>query len=207
MTNDSQEVKMPYELAQVWDEHKGQILARIRRRIGNSHDAEELLNDTFLKAIQYYPGFRGECKLTTWVYIIADRVTSNAFHYFKRRKRDQSDPLDFVYGLASTEPSARAKVELKEFVQDLDFLIDNLSEAHREILDLRLREGLSYGDLSDRLGINIGTVKSRIARARYFLIEEYKKKNEGNDSVVLHNPVEDERYSMPLGVNTKIGED
>ena len=113
------------------------------------------------------PNYRGEAGFSTWLY----RLTSNAaIDHLRRSKRqwgelsldDEELGLDAVDG-GPTPHSAAEGTELRDAVENG---LAQLSDDHRRVLVLREMEGLSYEEISDKLGLDLGTVKSRISRAR-----------------------------------------
>lgn len=157
------------------------IYNRVYGLLKNKQDAEEVTQDTFLRAHRGLDKFRGDASFSTWIYQIATNLARNRYWYWFRRKRDQSMSLDEPLtedGNSSLQdilpdggvaPSEAALAQ--EFIDRVAAELLNLSPAHREILELRNRDGLSYEEISQRLGLSIGTVKSRIARAREQLWE------------------------------------
>lgn len=157
------------------------IYNRVYGLLRNRQDAEEVTQDTFMRAHRGLDNFRGDASFSTWIYQIATNLARNRYWYWFRRKRDQSMSLDEPLaddGTASLQdilpdggvaPSDAALTQ--EFVDRVAVEMQQLSPAHREILELRNRDGLPYEEIAQRLGISIGTVKSRIARARERLWE------------------------------------
>jgi RNA polymerase sigma-70 factor (ECF subfamily) len=142
----------------------------------NQQDAEEVTQDAFIRAHRGLVNFRGESAFSTWLYQIATNLARNRYWYWWRRKRDQSVSIDAPVSnendmtLADVIP---AEVEspdditvTQEFVDRISRGMDRLSTKHREILILRNVKNLSYEEIAEILGISVGTVKSRIARAR-----------------------------------------
>ncbi len=157
------------------------IYNRVYGLLRNRQDAEEVTQDTFMRAHRGLDNFRGDASFSTWIYQIATNLARNRYWYWFRRKRDQSMSLDEPLsddGNANLQdilpdggiaPSEAALAQ--EFVDRVADELRNLSPAHREILELRNRDGLSYEEIAQRLDLSIGTVKSRIARARERLWE------------------------------------
>ena len=108
---------------------------------------------------------------TTWLFRIA---RNQAFDWLRRRKRVEfvalEDEQDF--GFADPAPPPDAALETVQRLRGLERALGRLSTEHREILLLREIEGMSYEDIADVLDISLGTVKSRIARARAGLLEK-----------------------------------
>jgi RNA polymerase sigma-70 factor (ECF subfamily) len=154
----------------------GRIYSMVNQLLRNSQDAEEVTQDAFIRAHRGLGNFRGDSSFSTWLYQIATNLARNRYWYWWRRRRDQSISFDAPLGgdsdmtLADVIP---AEVETpdditvtQEFVSNIGRGMEKLGRKHREILILRNVKNLSYEEIAAILGISIGTVKSRIARAR-----------------------------------------
>ncbi|MBX3735238.1 MAG: sigma-70 family RNA polymerase sigma factor [Candidatus Didemnitutus sp.] len=160
-----------------WD----RIYAMVNQLLRNQQDAEEVTQDAFIRAHRGLTNFRGESAFSTWLYQIATNLARNRYWYWWRRKRDQSISFDAPLGadndttIAELIPSEQETPEdatvTQEFVNRVAECMEELNEKHREILILRNVQNLSYEEIADILGISVGTVKSRIARARESLRE------------------------------------
>lgn len=140
------------------------------------HDAEEIVQDTFIRAHRGLARFRGDCSLVTWLHRITVNLARNRYWFFHRRARHSTFSLDCplseegeaTYGdvfPAETAGPARETVTT-EFVELITSCMEQLHPSHREILTMRNILNQSYSDIAQTLGIEEGTVKSRIARAR-----------------------------------------
>jgi RNA polymerase sigma-70 factor (ECF subfamily) len=156
--------------------HWDRIYARVHQLLKNKQDAEEVTQDAFIRAHRGLENFRGDASFSTWLYQIATNLAHNRYWYWFRRKRDQSISFDQPLGedgsltLESVIPSrsetpAEATVT-QEFVDRVTECMSGLNKKHREVLILRNVKNLSYDAIAEELGISVGTVKSRIARAR-----------------------------------------
>ena len=138
------------------------------RMCGNEEDAYEVAQEAFLGAWKGLRFFRGESSFSTWLY----RLTSNAAIDFLRRQRRQGadgpslDDEDSFVEVADPSPSPHQQAETLELRQALVQGLDTLSPEHRQVLLLRELQGLSYEEIAACLELDLGTVKSRIARAR-----------------------------------------
>lgn len=152
------------------------IYARVAQLLKNRQDAEEVTQDAFIRAHRGLDKFRGDASFSTWLYQIATNLAHNRYWYWFRRKRDQSisleQPLsdDGELTLESVMPAdgaSPAEAALtQEFIDRVGECMGQLNEKHKEVLVLRNLKNLSYEEIADQLGISVGTVKSRIARAR-----------------------------------------
>lgn len=155
-----------------WD----RIYSMVNQLLRNSQDAEEVTQDAFIRAHRGLVNFRGDSAFSTWLYQIATNLARNRYWYWWRRKRDQSISIDAPLSADNSTTMADlipAEVETpdditvtQEFVARIGQGMEKLSAKHREILILRNVKNLSYEDIASILGISVGTVKSRIARAR-----------------------------------------
>jgi len=161
------------EIVTRYREKMFQIAFRLLR---NRADAEEIAQDTFIRAHRSLARFRGDSSLAAWLYRVAVNLSYNRYGYFSRRQRHATLPLDAAFSegnpstfaemIACDAPSPVRAVANNEFVAIVTSCTDELTADHREILALRSAQHHSYDHISRTLGISIGTVKSRIARAR-----------------------------------------
>lgn len=136
------------------------------RMCGNPEDAADAAQEAFLAAWKGLPNFRGESGFSTWLY----RLTSNAaIDHLRRARRQRGEvSLDGGTGLdaADASPSPQARAEEAELREAVAQGLAQLSEDHRQALLLREMRGLSYEEIASELSLDLGTVKSRISRAR-----------------------------------------
>jgi len=159
-------------VSRYWD----RIYSMVHQLLRNRQDAEEVTQDAFIRAHRGLANFRGESAFSTWLYQIATNLARNRYWYWWRRKRDRSVSFDAPVGVDNDLTLAEvipAEVEspddiavTEEFVSRIGRGMERLSAKHREILTLRNIKNLSYEEIAAILGISVGTVKSRIARAR-----------------------------------------
>ena len=154
----------------------GRIYSMVHQLLRNPEDAEEVTQDTFIRAHRGLVNFRGESAFSTWLYQIATNLARNRYWYWWRRRRDKTVSFDQPIGgdnettLADVIPAELETPEdatiTQEFVNRIAECMGKLSPKHREILVLRNVKNLSYEEIAEILHISVGTVKSRIARAR-----------------------------------------
>ena len=167
---------------QVVDLYWDRIYARVLQLLKNPQDAEEVTQDAFLRAHRGLQNFRGDAAFSTWLFQIATNLAHNRYWYWWRRKRDVSLSLDQTIGqdsditLVDVIPDEKAgpgdETLTNELTRRVEECLPKLSKKHRDILALRIKENLSYEEIAQKLGIRVGTVKSRIARARERLKEK-----------------------------------
>ena len=144
--------------------------------LGNRQDAEEVAQDVFVRIYRALPKFRGEAEFTTWLYRIALNLARNKYRWNKCRGIPKNVSIDApidageedgtTFDLPDEEKPPDERLATKEFEQDIMREIQNLPPIYREVLVLRNVHELSYEEIARILGCKLGTIKSRIARAR-----------------------------------------
>jgi RNA polymerase sigma-70 factor (ECF subfamily) len=162
--------------------YQGRIYNVILKISGNSDDAAELTQETFVKVIESIEKFKGKSSFYTWVFRIAVNLTLN---YCQRSAKMTTRSLD----TEEDEADGQGRQGLKEFLSD-ESVADpavlaqrrelcalakqallRLDEPQRAVMVLRDIEGMNYADIADVLNIELGTVRSRLSRARSHLRE------------------------------------
>ena len=145
------------------------------RLTGNPDDGAELAQEAFLNAWRALEKFHGESSFATWLY----RLASNAcIDFLRREKRRRS--LSMTLSLDDEEESRQAELPDRRFAPEerlaqaedrraIALALESVSAEHRQVLVMREINGLSYAEIGQVLGLEEGTVKSRIARARVAL--------------------------------------
>jgi RNA polymerase sigma-70 factor (ECF subfamily) len=165
--------------------YERRVLALVLRMTGNRAEAEELAQDVFVQIFKAIGTFRGESKLSTWIYRIAINLCKNRSKYNKVRHADEQDELEAIAERVPMGEVRRANVgqverpdemmagrQVERIVQEA---ILKLEPSFRECLVLRDVEELSYEEIGEITGLPAGTVKSRIHRARGTLKELVEK--------------------------------
>ena len=147
--------------------YENKIYSLAFRMCGSSEEASDIAQEAFLAAWRGLPAFRGESGFATWLY----RLTSNAaIDYLRRQKKQRGDMSldDEELGLdaVDTGPGPQDAAEQMEVQSAVAEGLRQLGEGHRQVLVLREIQGLSYEEIADVLQVDLGTVKSRISRAR-----------------------------------------
>ena len=153
---------------------------------GNTEDAADVSQDTFLKLWRSLSGFRHESSLSTWVFRIAQNCALDALRKRTVRRtvsltveendgEEQGREVDLIDPNPDHDPAARS--ERRERTALVREAISTLHADHREILVLRDMQGYSYAEIGEMLGLEQGTVKSRINRARMQVKEFLKSRN------------------------------
>ncbi len=162
-------------------EYEKNVYAITQRMTGNSEDAADMTQETFIKAYNSLSSFRGDSKFSVWLYRIATNV---CLDFLRSRSRKPAISLS-----VEDEDGEEAQLEISDESQSPERLLERdltrdavrrglkaLAPEYRQILLLREIQGLSYEEISDVLSLETGTVKSRIFRARKrlcaFLLED-----------------------------------
>jgi RNA polymerase sigma-70 factor, ECF subfamily len=157
------------------------IYAVLYRITESEEDAADLTQETFLSALRSIRSFRGDSELKTWLTRIAINHSRNRFRWWKRRRRDATVSLDAQIGdtnssigdlIVGDGESAEEAVLRQEREAALRKALAEMRQHYREAIVLCDIEGYSYEEIAAALEINLGTVKSRIARGR----EELRKR-------------------------------
>jgi len=149
--------------------YEKRVFALTKRMCRNPSDAEEAAQEAFLAAWQGLPFFRGDSSFSTWLY----RLVSNAcVDVLRREGRHQSaagpslDDEAISLDVPDSAPSPHDAAEQSELRQQIETGLMALSPEHREVLILREMHQLSYDEIAKITDLDLGTVKSRINRAR-----------------------------------------
>jgi len=152
--------------------------------LGNREDAEEVAQDVFVRVYRALPKFRGDAEFTTWMYRIALNLARNKYRWNKCRGIQKNisidapiegrDDSESTFDLPDTEEPPDELLWNREFEQNVLEEIQKLPPIYREALVLRNVEELSYEQIAKLLGCKLGTIKSRIARAREELRQRLK---------------------------------
>ena len=156
--------------------YRAKMFAVAFTRLRNHADAEEIAQETFIRAHRGLARFRGESSLSTWLHRITVNLASNRYWHFFRRRRHLTQSFDrplsddssatFADVVAGDAPGPAREAMLAEFSSLIAACMEQLPPPSRDILRRRTDLNFSYEEIAADLGINIGTVKSRIARAR-----------------------------------------
>lgn len=150
--------------------HQDRIYRFLVRLTRSPDDARDLTQETFIHAWEALERWRPEARLTTWLFQIA---RNQALDLLRRSQRAEFVALDDDGdALPCPAPTPEAALETRQRIHGLERALARLPTEHREILLLREIEALPYEEIATVLGIGLGTVKSRLARARAGLLEK-----------------------------------
>ena len=152
-------------------EHQKNVYNVCYRMAGNPDDAMDLSQETFLRAWRCLDQYQFASAFSTWLYRLCSNI---CIDFLRRRRRQQTVPLTFedadgeeqTYAVPDAQPLPEEQVELKLTRETLAAAMAQLLPEHRAVLQLRVVNEMSYEQIADVLDIQIGTVKSRLSRAR-----------------------------------------
>ena len=166
-------------------ENERRVYAVCFHMVGNREDAQDCAQETMLRAFRAFSSFRRDASFSTWITRIAVNACLEALR--KRRPAASLDALreDAGFDPPDTAPTAYARLEQKERMRLLQEGLRQLPDDMRAVIVLRDLEGMEYDAIAEALGLPLGTVKSRVSRARNKLSEILQKSSElfSSDSV------------------------
>ena len=139
-----------------------------RKRVGDSHEAEEVAQEAFVRALSAMPRLEGERRFYPWVSVIAARLCVDTHR--RRARTSPSDEIDL-----GTIDGGQDKVLDAVDIDLLRTAMENLGPRHREVLDLREQQGWSYQRIAEHYDVSLGTVEALLFRARKALKREFLK--------------------------------
>ncbi len=152
--------------------YQARIYATVYHMTSNHEDANDLVQDTFIKAYRALKTFKGDSSFYTWVYRIAVNKTINFLKQRKNRLHMSLNDVDFdaekdpdLVALVS-EKTPRRDLNLAELQDKLNGAMQKLSEHHRMVVTLHDIQGLSHEEIGAIMDCNVGTVRSRLFYAR-----------------------------------------
>jgi RNA polymerase sigma-70 factor (ECF subfamily) len=164
---------------EIMERHRPMVFNKVLSMLRNHADAEEICQDTFVRAYRGLAKFRGDSSLATWLYRVSSNLARNRYwHLFRRRKQahvsldceiSEDGGATFSDLIESTSASPAEESATSEFNRIVQECTALLPAAHRQALELCTEKHLSYEEISIQMGVTVGTVKSRIARARQHL--------------------------------------
>jgi RNA polymerase sigma-70 factor (ECF subfamily) len=170
--------------------YEGKIFRLAQHVTQNREDAEDVLQETFMKAYEHLDQFQGNSKFYTWIVRIA---VNQALMKLRRRKTDKSVSLDeaidtgedtIVREIAAWDEDPEERFSREELGDILDTAIQGLEPPYRSVFVLRDIDELSTEETADALGLSVPAVKSRLLRARLQLREKLTRyfKRKGDDA-------------------------
>jgi RNA polymerase sigma-70 factor (ECF subfamily) len=166
--------------AELVTEHQRMVYQLSLNLLGDHNEALDLSQEVFLRVFRTIHGFRGQSALRTWIYRIVVNQARNRQRWWRRRHRAQQVSLDehlrdFGDFPEQTDGASPDRMlGRKELAERIRVALDKLPFDQRTAIVLREIDGLSYEEIGFSLGIAVGTVKSRLARAREALREQLR---------------------------------
>jgi RNA polymerase sigma-70 factor (ECF subfamily) len=151
--------------------YKDMVYTLACKLLADKGEAMDVTQEVFLNLFRKIKAFRGECSLKTWLYRVAVNQASNRNRWWRRRSRSRTVSIHLdvrrdIREVASGGPSPVRKLYSREIREALRHGLNRLPFDQRTVIVLRDVEGLTYEEIAQVTGIKLGTVKSRIARAR-----------------------------------------
>jgi RNA polymerase sigma-70 factor, ECF subfamily len=162
------------------------IYSVVARSLQDPADASDITQEVFIKVFRNIRGFHGQASLRTWIYRIALHEASNQRRWWSRHKRQEitmeapcggrnadaeGESLSLGATLADEHDSPFDHAAQAEVRERIEAALREIPEAFRTVVILREMEGFAYDEIAEILGVNLGTVKSRLTRGRTALRE------------------------------------
>ena len=166
--------------AELVAEHQRMVVQLAINLLGDREEALDLSQEVFLRVFRTIHRFRGQSSLRTWIYRIAVNQARNRHRFWRRRHRADQISLDLhiaTHGdfLSGGDATPDRLLAQKELASRLERALDGLPFDQRTAIVLREIDGLSYEEIAFSLGVAVGTVKSRLTRARQALRAELRE--------------------------------
>lgn len=150
------------------ERHYRKIRLLIYLYVHESNIANDLTQDVFIRVYQYLPLFKKQCEFTTWLYRVALNTVKNYFRLVQKRQECVLDENEVIHDESYSPETISIGLEL---IQQIQYAFSKLPEGLRECYFLHAMDGKSYEEISKKLDCPLGTVRSRIFRARKLLKE------------------------------------
>jgi RNA polymerase sigma-70 factor (ECF subfamily) len=153
-------------------DHQRMVYQLALHLLGDPQEALDLSQEVFLRVFRTLPQFRGRSTLKTWIYRIVINQAANRRRWWRRRFRSQQVALEEHAQAHGELRETRRAADPDQVLQEREAsrkvwaALDELPFDQRAVIVLREIDGLSYDEIADSLGVAVGTVKSRLARAR-----------------------------------------
>ena len=157
--------------------YKDKLINFIFNYLGDLESSEDVVQETMIKLYQKKHYYKEIAKFSTWLYTIAKNLANTELRKRKQRKTtllSQFSKDDKTYEVPSNDPEPGQEIQTDIVNKIIRDAVDQLSEKFKIVIVLRDIQGLSYEDISEIINVPIGTVKSRINRARLQLQVELK---------------------------------
>ena len=177
-SSNSQDAKASFEAAV--EKYHARIFQLVYRYLGNYDEADDVTQETFIRAYRAWDNFRGDAQVYTWLYRIALNLCHNQKKKLNRRQQTEGASLDAPFDNSNDDEGQTTDVpdnsavpwntlERKELNQRLFDAVQGLPENYRVVIVLRDIEGLSYDEIAQVTSSSLEAIKSRLFRARNLL--------------------------------------
>jgi len=173
---------------EVYRRHYGDVFRFVYSKVRDYNDALDLTSEVFLKALKGFKGFKGLSSVKTWLFSIAVNVVRDYWSYRNRHLpllpapySEEADDLDNP--MLAREDEYEEEEDTPDFAVPLGIFKEayySLPEPYREVLYLFYVEKMTYREISEALGVSMGTVKSRLNRAKGKLKRLLKEEENGS---------------------------
>ena len=156
-------------------QHQQTVFAVSLRMLGDREEAKDVAQDVFVHAYRGLGAFKGEAKLSTWLISITMNVCRNQRRWWARQRRFLAGSVDATlqteegaveFEVADPAPGPAHAAQHQELSAQIQEALGQLDEPHRSVVILRDLQGCSYEEIAAIVGCQVGTVKSRLSRAR-----------------------------------------
>ncbi len=163
----------------LYDRHERAVYRYAYHMLGDPDEADDIKQETFVKAYRTLPGFRGDCSLLTWLLKVAGNLCRDRAKSRSRRSEVGLAPeLEAtLYDKGSYGADPANELERKHTTETVHRVLKGLPEPQRELIILRDLEGLSYQQIAETLGCSIASVKLRLFRARRSFKDRFESLN------------------------------
>ncbi len=160
--------------------YQDRIVSMIFQILRDFGEAEDMAQEAFVKAFRSLESFRRDAKFSTWLYRIAINLAKSKLRWKKLRQwvsfsKYSDEEGEFEIDPVDEAPLSREQAISKEMLEAIDEGLKKLDAEFREVIILRDMQELSYEEIANILSLNVGTVKSRLSRARKTLRELLKE--------------------------------
>jgi len=155
---------------------KDRLKNYIDQRVGNPHEAEEILGETLVSVTESLPTFSGKSCFFTWLCGIANHEIAD-FYRKKKIKTFLFSRFPFLETLVSEALGPEEELLRQELRKEVKQVLGSLSEGYSQILRLKYYQGLSMKEIAKKLGMTVKAVESRLSRARAAFKQEWQTQN------------------------------
>ncbi|MCB1176232.1 MAG: sigma-70 family RNA polymerase sigma factor [Leptospiraceae bacterium] len=163
--------------------YRERLFRKAKSMVKDDDDAEDIVQDALIAGYKYIHKFRAEAGVYTWLYRIV--VNKSKDLLTKRKKNQEKSLVDNDYSFADERMGFEKKLELNDESNYLIKKINMLDEVYKQVIELRYFEEMSYSEISSVLGCNVGTVKSRLFKAKELLKHMILKDEKGDYNFAL----------------------